>query len=236
MTIGPVLLELLEQIKVDQCTPEIRVTLKEQIESAVDDLTSNPRDRTEGNLKLLNATIVVALGTAEDLYGAGDDTRLHQLPIFEFQPQSQIVPLLGDHGTVAVVLGEYVRTWEEVFYDICHESLHLLNPIINVKDDTVKVSALEEGCAVKFAEEMYEKHIKPYCDRIPLTSPILAPTSQYFLAYSATKKIPDNVLKEVRKVFGRFSNVNEVEKFKAMVGAYVNDEEIELLIKPFAYK
>jgi DNA-directed RNA polymerase subunit L len=213
----------------------VKEEIKDLIESAAISSTPNPRDETEGNLKLLYVTVLIALLAVQDLYGIGDETELHPHPIFGTQPQSQIVPLKGNHGTVAVLLGEYVKTWEDVFYDICHESLHLLNPTINVKSDNVKVSALEEGCAVKFAEQMYEQHIKPYCNKTPLTSPVTATASQYFSAYSAVKKIPDDVLKEVRRKFERFSKIDDFEKFKELVGEYVSDQEIDVLVRTFTY-
>ena len=143
---------------------------------------------------------------------------------------------MGDHDTVAIVLGQHVRSWEEVFYDICHESLHLLNPVINVKDSKVKVCALEEGVAVKFAETMYAKYIRPYCDKIPSTSPVHAPNCQYFLAYLAAEKIPDDVLKEVRNVFGKFSNIDDSEKFRVLVSDYLSKEEIEILVETIVYR
>lgn len=229
-------MELLSQIKDDQFTDELKATLKRQIELSSVDLTLNPRDETEGNLKLLNAVMLIALGSAQDLYGSGEDTGLDPFPRFEDQPQSQIVPLMGDHGTVAIVLGTYVKSWEEVFYDICHESLHLLNPVIKVNDREVRVSALEEGVAVKFAEKMYEKCIKPYCGQTPLTSPVNSPSSQYYLAFNAAKKIPDDVLKEIRSVFGKFSNIEDSGKFKRLVNQYLNDEEIRILVEVFVYK
>jgi hypothetical protein len=235
MTIGPVLLELLTQIENNQYSPEKKACLKELIGSAAVDATKNPRDDTEGNRKLLYSAVLVALGTVQDLYGIGDDTELHPFPEFVNQPQSQIAPLMDNHSTVAIVLGNYVRTWEEVFYDICHESLHLLNPVLNVRDSRVQVSALEEGVAVKFAEHMYGKYIKPYCKNIPSTSPVGDIQGQYFKAYCAAKKIPDEVLHEVRIAFGKFSSINDVEKFAELVGAYLNEEEIEILMQPVKY-
>lgn len=124
---------------------------------------------------------------------------------------------------------------ENAFYDVCHEVVHLLNPVFNVQDANVKVSALDEGVAVKFAEQMYERYIRPYCDRIPSTSPIFYRNSQYFVAYSAAKKIPDGVLKEVRQVFGMFSKIDDVEKFKTLVGSYLSDKEMDELMAKFIY-
>jgi hypothetical protein len=236
MTIGPVLLNLLEQIENDQCTPKVKETLKGLIESAAIDVTRDPREETEGNKKLLHAAMLVILLKVQDLYGDGDDTELHSTPVFLDQPQSQIAPIKDDHGKVVLGLGSYVRSWEDVFYEICHEGLHLLDPVINVANGEVKVSALEEGCAVKFAEQIYEEHIKPYCNNVPLTSPIAATDSQYFSAYSAAKKIPNEILKEVRRVFERFSNIDDHKRFKGLVGEYVSDEEIDVLVSPFIYK
>ena len=235
MTIGPVLLDLLAQIGEHHCSPEAKARLEEMIGSAVVDVTPNPRDETNANRTILRSAVWVALGTVQDLYGIGDETELDPHPKFLNQPQSQIAPLMGNHSTVAIVLGNCVRTWEDVFYDICHESLHLLNPVLNVRDRRVQVSALEEGVAVKFAEHMYEKYIKPHCDKIPPTSPVWNVRSQYFKAYCAAKKIPDEVLYEVRSVFGRFSSINDVEKFTELVGGYLNEEEINILMEPVEY-
>lgn len=236
MTIGPVLLELLAQITNYQYSPEVKEYLKQLIDSAAVDVTPNPRDKTEGNKKLLSSAVLVAFGTVQDLYGIGDDTKLYPSPQFLDQPQSQIAPLMDDNSTVAIVLGGYVRTWEEVFYDICHESLHLLNPVLNIRDSRVQVSALEEGVAVKFAEHMYSKYINPYCDSIPSTSPVHDFQSQYFKAYCAAKKIPDEVLNEVRSVFGKFSSINDIGKFTELVGGYLNEIEIDVLVKPVEYR
>jgi hypothetical protein len=235
MAIETALLQLLEQIKNDQCTDQVRDLLRVQIKSATTDLTLTPRDETDGNRMLLNAMGALALGMAEQLYGAGDDTGLDPFPRFWSEPNSQIMPLDGDDGTVVIAIGTSAASWEEVFYDICHESLHLLNPVINVRSSGVKVSALDEGVAVKFAEQMYEKYIKSYCNTVPATSPINAFHTQYFQAYSAAKRIPDATLKEVRKVFGKFSKIDDADKFKDLVCDYLSDEEAEILLAPFRY-
>lgn len=235
MTITTALLELLRLIEDDEFTDELKARIREQIDSASVNVTSDPRDLAEGNATLLNAMLVVVLGKVQDLYGE-INANFHPMPVFLNQPQSQVVPLSEDHGTFVIGLGQDVKSWEDVFYDICHEALHLLNPVINVKCDNVSVSALDEGVAVKFAEQMYEMYIKPYCNKTPLTSPIAATRSQYFITYFAAKKIPDHVLKEVRTVFGRFSKIDDTEKFTALVGRYVNSEEIKLLTLPFVYK
>lgn len=235
MAIESVLVELASQIEDDQVTNEEKANLISQIQSSAGDLTSNPRDHTNGNRLLLNATMVVALGIAQNRYGIGDDAGLYLHPLFGDKPQSQLRPLAGDNREFAIVLGMCVRSWEDVFYDICHESLHLLNPVLIVEGDGDKISALEEGVAVKFAEDMYDTHIRTYCDHTPLTSPINDPSSQYFRAYAAAKKIPDAVLKEVRRTFGRFSDINDSEKFRDIISDYLDEEAIRTLIEPFRY-
>ncbi|MBN3727265.1 hypothetical protein [Burkholderia sp. Ac-20379] len=235
MTIETALLQLLEQFKNDQCTDQVKDHLRAQIKSASSDLTQNPRDETNGNRMFLNAMVALALGTAEQLYGAGDDTSFDPFPRFWSHPNSQIMPLIGDDGAVVIAIGTFAVSWEEVFYDICHESLHLLNPVTNVRSSNVKVSALEEGVAVKFAEQIYEKYISSYCDKIPTTSPIKAFHTQYFQAYSAAKMIPDTTLKEVRNVFVRFSKIDDPDKFKHLTRDYLSDMEAEILLAPFKY-
>jgi len=232
MQILMVLLGLLEQIENDQFPLKVKADLKELI-AAAPSITSNPRDKTDGNISILTAMLTILLGTVQDLYGIGDETEVSLHPQFLDYQQSQIRFLVGDAPRGIVVLGRYVRTWEEVFYDLCHESLHLLDPVLNIEE--AMVSALEEGVAVKFAEQMYAKHIKPYCDSIPVTSPVRAPQSQYFRAYCAAEKIPDDVLRGIRNAFGRFSNINHVNKFRELTMAYLNETEIEVLMAPVFY-
>lgn len=209
--------------------------LRNQINSATPRLTLNPRDDTNESRMILNAMFALCLGVAEKLYGDGGDTKFHKIPIFLPQPNSQIMPLNDKKGTVVIAIGTCAFSWEEVFYDICHESLHMLNPVVNVHNSNVNVSALEEGVAVKFAEHLYEKYVKIYCNKIPATSPVNAFHTQYFQAYSAANKIPDVKLKEVRKEFERFSKLDNAEKFKNLVGDYLSEGDTEILLEPFRY-
>jgi hypothetical protein len=226
-----VLLALLEEAEFPD---EVKAKIKNLIDSAAVEATSNPRDETEENRNLLRAALVIILEKIQSLYGDSNAKRIHRVPFFQDQPHSQVGPLKDDFESIGLAIGNSARSWEEVFYEICHETLHLLNPVVDVKSN--KVSALEEGCAVRFAEQMYKKYIKPYCNKIPRTSPVGDRSSQYFSAYSAANKIPDDVLKKIRKTFGRFSNIDDAEKFKELVGKYLSDEEVEVLTKPFVYK
>lgn len=231
MKIVKALLALLEDTGFqDQKKKEIR----DVFIVAMKGMVSDPRGDTESNKRILGAALFLVKRKVESLYGVGDETELYPYPIFINQPQSQIAPVMNNHKMIALGVGVCAKSWEEVFYDLCHESLHLLNPVIDVKNN--KVSALEEGCAVRFAEQMYEKYISPYCSDIPLTSPINSHSSQYFFPYIAAKKIPNSVLSDVRKAFGKFSTIDDIRKFKLLVGDYVDDKEIRTLVEPFIYK
>ena len=231
MKIVQMLLTMLEDASF---TDGDKAEIMDSIESAAVGITLNPRDKTESNGNILCAALRVILKMVEDLYGKCDGTKIYLTPIFIDQSASQIAPLQYIIGTVGLGIGQSAKSWEEVFYDLCHETVHLLNPVMGVKNK--RVSALEEGCAVKFAEQTYEKYIKPYCNKVPRTSPISYPSCQYFSAYSAAKKIPDSVLKDIRREFGSFSNINDAEKLKNMAGDYVDDKDIEVLVKSFLYK
>lgn len=231
-----VVVQIIEQISDATCDPELKTQIKALIQP--DDITSNPREETDGNRYFLQAMLIATLGAAEDLYGEGEDVKIQYLPIFKDQPHSQIALALdatGDAGCIITIIGKYAKTWEDVFYEISHESIHLLNPTINAEKIEVIVRAMEEGCAVKFAEHMHEKHIKSFCKAPPVTSPNCPFGGQYLAAYRAAKKIPDDVLKAIRKEFGRFSSVDDKEKLKLLAAKYISDKDIETLVERFRY-
>ncbi|HDV8352641.1 TPA: hypothetical protein RKT01_004472 [Burkholderia vietnamiensis] len=231
MKIVQALLALLETVGFPD---EEKARIGNFIDAASVGMTLDPRDEVESNGKFLHASLLVIARKVEDLYGAGDDTDLHYLPIFLNQLNSQILPLIGEPKKFALGIGLIARSWEDVFYELCHESLHSLNPVVDVRNN--RVAALEEGCAVKFAEQMYLEYIKPYCNEIPLSSPVSDHSSQYFTAYMAAKKIPDNVLRKVRQVFGRFSKIDDVRKFTTLVELYVSEAEAASLCERFVYR
>lgn len=228
-----VVMQIIEQISDAAYDSELKTKIKALIRP--DGITSNPREETDGNRDFLRAMLIAILGAAEDLYGQGEDAEIYYLPIFKDQPSSQITVGLDAPDHVFMIIGTHANTWEEVFYDIAHESIHLLNPVANAQKKEVIVSAMEEGCAVKFAEYMYEKYIEPFCKEKPVTSPNHPGGGQYFTAYLAARKIPDDVLKAIREKFGRFSDVDDKEKLKELAASYINDEDIKILVGRFYY-
>jgi len=210
--------------------PAVDERVRARVASLV--VTPNPRDDTPDNAELLRLILLWAVDNVERLYGECASP-FHPRPMFRNQPRSQIFRLLDDSATAAVVIGSSARSWEDVFYDVCHESVHLLNPVFDVKNKSV--SCLEEGCAVKFAESMYDTHVRPICAKRPPTSPVDSHPNPYVDAFSAARKIPDDVLKEVRDTFGQFSTIDDRDRFRRLVDRHVDEREIYMLLAPFAY-
>lgn len=155
-----------------------------------------------------------------------------------FLKNSKICERTDAQNTFKVLISSNCNTWEDVFYDLCHECLHLLNPTKDISK--VDVQRLEEGVAVKFAEDMYRKYITPYCNITPINSPItsLDPTarhSQYYKAHSITSKISDDKLREVRSAFGSFWSIKDKDKFMSIVGDCITNEEADYLLSKFDY-
>lgn len=152
--------------------------------------------------------------------------------------RSRVSTLTNDANTFAIFISSMCVTWEDLFYDLCHECLHLLNPATRNQKDTVQ--RLEEGVAVKFAEGLYKKYITPYCNTSPFNSPItsldpMAKYSQYYKAYSMTSKISDAKLREVRSEFGSFWSIEDKDKFMSIVGDYITNDEADYLLSNFDY-
>ena len=120
-----------------------------------------------------------------------------------------------------------------MFYELCHETVHLLNPVRDIKQS--RVSALEEGVAVKFAEEMYEAFIATYTRHGPLVTPAADKSSSYFRAFSIAKKIPDDVLKRIRKEFGKFSAVDDASLLMKIAPACITEHEAQQMCDAFDY-
>lgn len=175
--------------------------------------------------------LLVAVATTESLYGEGSG-RFEPLPRFDdATPMSQV--RMNAHQEGVIVIGNCAQTWEEVFYDMCHEAVHLLDPVVDVS--RTEVSYLEEGCAVKFAEQMHAAYVRPYCDLVPRTSPIRDRKSPYHAAYAAASKMPDDVLKQARRAFGTFAKVNDATRLGTIAGSFLSNADLELLASAFPY-
>ncbi|MEX9609616.1 hypothetical protein JI723_13870 [Providencia manganoxydans] len=155
-----------------------------------------------------------------------------------FLTRSMVCKLLGHDNLYGVLISNACTSWESVFYELCHECIHLLSPATgNLKNE---VQRLDEGVAVKFAEDMYRKYITPYCNITPINSPItsLDPTarhSQYYKAHGITSKISDDKLREVRSAFGSFWSIKDKDKFMSIVGDCITNEDADYLLSKFDY-
>lgn len=172
------------------------------------------------------------LARVESLYGASSHEKLNFHPSFMGHPHSMVCPLKGDHDTFGVTVGAHATTWEAVFYELAHEMVHSLNPVVSAHEK--KLAALEEGVAVKFAEGIYRELISTYTGRPPEISPVTMRESHYYLAFLATNKIPDAVLSEIRSHFGSFSAINYSAAFASLKSNYLTEDEIRLLMAPFS--
>lgn len=193
-------------------------------------------DDNDFNLWLRYVVLQLVIMSAEDLYGDRDTAfTIHPNPDLKSSPRSRIAPELNNHKNIIVCIGPYVSTWEDFFYEICHESIHLLNPVIDIENNPA--SSLDEGVAVKFAEAMYNKFIKPYHKYPANNSPLYgySRNNNYKKAYEIADKIPDEALFSIRKEFDAFTRIINNSKLKEMAGPYINDDEIRYISDNFKY-
>lgn len=199
---------------------------KKLYQGVVDDVkgkVSNwPRERFLENARLLEVLTRALFDKAQNLYGLGTDDGLilHELLDFNHDKNhSQIGPHIDDNKKIVIAINCHANTWEEVFYEVSHEVLHLLDPVFDVKNPKNTVSTLEEGVAVKFAEDMYKEYISCYTKDGARLSPnnSIVRENQYRIAFRATNKLPDTVLNSIRGIFGRFSKIDDIEKDRKSV-------------------
>jgi hypothetical protein len=207
-----------------------RKVLCEGIQQSVAGMTDDPRQSSAGNTQLLHHICVLNLMKAEELYGDSELDKVYLFPFFQGLPRSMVRALIAPKDKFGLVVAQWADTWEQVFYEIAHESIHLLNPVI---PDGRRMATLDEGVAVRFAEENYIDWITPYSKRPPVISPVTQPDLFYCPAFLATKPIPNTALRAVREEFGSFWAVDDMQRFVSLTGAYVSDDQAELLTGPF---
>jgi hypothetical protein len=212
---------------------EVRRILMDDIRRSTLTVTGNPRQDTEGNFGLLHVICALLFNEVETLYGDGAYIKLHLHPSFQDAPSSQVVPLESDSETFGLVIGTHAVSWEDVFYEIAHEMVHMLNPVSLRRNN--ELATLEEGVAVKFAESAYAKWITSYTKRHPRWSPVVHSDERYAPAFHATNKIADALLKQVRAEFGSFWAVKDLVRFQAMTAGRISSLEASLLVAPFRY-
>ncbi|KAA5924219.1 hypothetical protein F1536_00560 [Achromobacter xylosoxidans] len=195
--------------------------------------TNSPRDENNDNSNFIRILTLLAQDKAKSLYGNPENADIDLGPFFsQNRWPSRIAFTLEEK--FCIELGQSLRTWEDFFYDICHEALHLLNPVKDLK--TTTICRLEEGVAVKFAEDCYAAFIYPWKKKKARNSPVdNTQAGDYRRAHAITKKIPDSVLKSIREKFGAFYKSNDPTEIHKLAGSYINEDEAIFLSQSFLY-
>ncbi|ODL95727.1 hypothetical protein [Acinetobacter pittii] len=179
--------------------------------------------------------LAICRDKVESLYGKRDQNFIiYKEPNLKDSQRSRLCPIIDSKTEFFVCLGRYINNWEDFFYDICHESVHTLNPVFDIRNNPA--SALDEGVAVKFAENMYDKYIRPYSKCSPISSPLFTrKENNYKRAYIIAEKIPDKILCNIRKEFNSFGKINDIQRFSEITKDYLNIQEIEFICNNFEY-
>lgn len=207
-------------------------------------LYQSPREWNEACNELRSLITYFILVDLESRYGEmTHPQRTYTTPFYDKQreiagrPNSEIISfmpgtLLAEHFDYGICIGWRYDSWEQFFYQLCHECVHLLDPQMAPPGELI-VSALDEGVAVRYAEEMLDKYL-PYIARSFVDSPVISHNPYYF-AWDAARKLPDEVLREIRETFGAFGKINDRARFAELTSEWLNDDEITLLCEPFKY-
>lgn len=194
--------------------------------------------RAPENRYVIHCISVLMLNLAEQKYGetsVGPDD-IYMSPEFLDIPRSYVGRTQKTETMLQekhiICLGTLVTTWEQLFYELAHETVHLLGPTDTNKNT---VARIEEGVAVKFAEDFYKDFVYPSIKRYTYSSPLSTPLSVYYKAYKATSKIPDDILKSIRSNFTNFKDVKK-EGLYEISKSFISEEEAGYLSLPFDYK
>ena len=137
-----------------------------------------PRESEKAMIELQN----FLLEEAEKRFGRRDTSKTIWPPKFGDGP-----PYIVSYSNYA---GAFLSKnasgyWQTALYELAHETVHLLNPIIG---DT---NYLEEGIAVAFSVDLSES----------LTNHPMSPNDEHYsLAWSLVKNLPDDINASVKKI------------------------------------
>lgn len=219
-----------------QIEPDGKQSLLSTISEFGNAITANPRDDTEENSNILWTALNGFFLHAAQLYGTASEFDRVTRPVFNDHPHSLIAPLVDKPECFAIVIGKYFNTWETVFYEVAHESVHFLHPIANVRENSV--ATLEEAVAVRFAEDVYSQYMSSYTGSPPLHSPLGRPQRSvcpYAKAYEAVRNASDLSLRTLRKEFGSFSLAFNAEKIFEVCAGEIEKSDAIVLAEPFDY-
>ncbi|EBR4458221.1 hypothetical protein C2478_20220 [Salmonella enterica] len=227
--------------------------LPEQVQSQVieilaqapEALNMSPRENNDPCISLRKFILHFMLIDLEERYGDMQfPETTYRIPFYEHHREtagvrnSQVISFNPTHPLAreydfGVCIGWSFDCWEAFFYQMAHEAVHLLNPKV-APSGMLKTSALDEGVAVRYAEEMLATYL-PGVDRYSVGSPAGLPNA-YNAAWQATRKLPDKVLRQIRDTFGGFGDITDPVRFEEMTAQWLTPAEAGLLSSDFRYR
>lgn len=240
-------LKTLEQLCQDagELSPEAREEAQAIMDRAPETLVLSPREWNEDCNQLRSFILFFMMNELETRYGErANPERTFMTPFYSRHREehgalnSQIVTFanpqpIADAFDYGICIGWRYDSWEQFFYQVSHEAVHLLNPQ-QAPAGTPRTCALDEGVAVRYAEEMLERYL-PYVSRAFVESPA-GLGNPYNDAWQAACKLPDAVLKQIRAEFGSFGTIDDPVKFAGMTATWLTPEEATLLSQEFGYQ
>ena len=244
MTLNQPCLNMLCQLKDDakEINPDVLKQAQQILDKAPETLVQSPRQwNTECN-ELRAFILYFLLADLEMRYGDMEfaDTTF-AIPFYAWEREAADIQASGvvtfskdtelakdyDYG---LCIGWRYDQWEQFFYQAALGAVYLLNPR-TAPMGTLRASTLEAGMAIRYAEEMLSKYL-PYTGRALVDSPV-GTGNKFDMAYQVVCKLPDDLLRQIRKEFGSFGTINDSRRFATMTSRWLTKAEAELLSSDF---
>lgn len=233
-------LKMLEKVLHDagELSPDAADKAAKIIERAPETLLLSPREWSEDCNQLKSFLLDFVLSDIEQRYGSmACRDRIYPFPFYSREKHN---PAMGSSSIVpfppaqeqqakydyALRIGLRYDSWEQFFYQLCHQAIHLLNPP-EAHHDEMNICALEEGVAICYAEDMRERYL-PHVGRSFLDSPVGLEASCHEI-WVAVVKLPDEALHRIRNSFGSFGAIDDPVRFREMTALWLNPDEASLL-------
>ncbi|HDR2357127.1 TPA: hypothetical protein QCH65_004373 [Enterobacter roggenkampii] len=215
------------------------------LDKAPETLIQSPR-QWDTDCNALRAFILYfLLADLEKRYGdMACGTRTFEIPFYAWEREAAEMPATGvvsfredselaekyDYG---LCIGWRYDLWEQFFYQAALGAVYLLSPRV-ARMGTLKSSALEPGMAIRYAEEMLDKYL-PFTGRALVDSPV-GTGNMFDCAYQAARKLPDDLLRQIRAEFGSFGTITDPVRFADMTSDFLTPGEACLLSGNFHYQ
>lgn len=246
MTINQPVLTMLRRLKEDAVgiNPAALEQAQQILNNAPETLIQSPRQWDEHCNALREFILYFLLADLEKRYGEmADGERTFKVPFYTWQREevgmsaTGVVTFNDDTELArdydyALCIGWRYDQWEQFFYQAALGAVFLLNPR-SARLGTLRTSSLEAGVAVRYAEEMLDKYL-PYTGRALVDSPV-GTGNMFDRAYRAARKLPDNLLRQVREEFGSFGTITDPVRFADMTSDFLTPDEARLLSSDFRY-